>query len=172
MSPRIAAIKNIAIIAALLGLAGYGIVRSRDALRTGEEGAKIWFYDESEKRLYAAPSAAIPPHKGIGGESGDGVRAIVVTLGGEAAPKRIAYLQTYAPPLKSILDNAAAAHAAGKPFAGQPSPESDFFISNTLVRAEEDALWHPLNSPEGRKASSQWRSWRGPQGEPPSISVP
>jgi hypothetical protein len=57
-------------------------------------------------------------------------------------------------------------------FAGMPDRESDFFVTNTLVKTESEDQWHPLNSSDGRQIVNQWRSWRGPQGQTPAISVP
>ncbi len=144
--------------------------------RTGEEGAGVWFYDQSAKRLYAMPRDTLPPDKGIGGPSGDGVRAVVVAFRGEQndpRKRRIAYLESYTPELKQLLDQIRTAHVSGQPFAGGvPARNSDFVQTNTLVKSVEDSAWHAASSPEGQRAMTAWRSWRGPDGQAPVICVP
>lgn len=178
MNPQIrTALKwSASILLATLAI-GFVVRRGASFWHSGESGALVWFYDESEKQLYAAPVDIPPPHKGVGGSKNDGVRAFVVQLGsGDAKDprtRRIAYLQTYTPELKSLLDNVQAAHASGKPFTGKiPARDSDFFQTNTLVRREQDANWHPSNTPEAKRITTEWRSWRGSNGEPPQPSTP
>ena len=63
------------------------VVRSGALRSKSPDGASVWFYDESEKRLYAAPSDTVPPDKGIGGR----VRAVVIVPGrAPAAPVKSA----------------------------------------------------------------------------------
>ena len=139
--------------------------------QTGDAGARVWFYDESAQRLYAAPADTIPPHKGTSGRSGDGVRAVVVTMPGHK--QRVAYLETYSPELKAVLEEVHKAHAAKRPFAGRvPARDSDFFQTNTLVRRVDESVWHPSNSPEALAIQSEWRTWGGPGAPPPAISTP
>jgi hypothetical protein len=147
---------------------------ARSLWQGGEEGARVWFYDLHAKKLYAATAATIPPDKGLGGKPGDGVRAIVVTFGGKTDDeknRRIAYLTTYRPELKTVMDRVLASRAAGKPMQA-PSPESDFYLTNTLVKRVEDANWVALNSEEAASITSEWREWRGPKGQPPAVSTP
>lgn len=155
---------------------GFMMARGGALFRGGEEGAKVWFYDESEKQLYPVDNNTVPPHKGIGGKSGDGVRAIVVSYTMKPKDRKelqIAYLQTYSPELKTVLENVRAAHASGKPYTGKkPDPESDFFQSNTLVRRIDDSVWHPVNTSEGADITTEWRSWKGPKNEAPVVNVP
>jgi hypothetical protein len=169
-------LKFLAIVAVLITASVFLYGRARSLWTTGESGASVWFYDQSEKRLYPVPSGTIAPHKGIGGQSGDGVRAVVVTFGGnrgQSPEQRIAYLETYAPELKQILEQVRAARDAHQPFKGPiPSRDSDFFQTNTMVKRPEDASWFPSNGSEGQRVISEWRDWRGPYGEPPAISVP
>jgi hypothetical protein len=144
--------------------------------RIGEEGATAWFYDLSEKRLYEVSRETLPPHERVGGPSGDGVRAVVVASRSEhndPSRRRIAYLETYTPELKALLEKVKAAHASGKPFGGTvPARHSDYFQINALVRGPEEAEWHTSGSPEGRRAMTEWRSWRGPDGQPPVVCAP
>ena len=164
--------------AVILAAAGVGLIAShlQAAWRSGEEGAKVWFYDQSERRLYEAPRDTVPPDKGIGGPSGDGVRAVVVSFRPEQSDphkRRIAYLETHTPALKQLLDRARTAHAAGRAFTERiPPRDSDYFRTNTLVKRVEETEWHLTGSPEGRAVMSEWQSWRGPDGQPPIVCVP
>ena len=76
--PKLATAEALAIVAVAFVSKQVGGLR-----KTGEEGATTWFYDQSENRLYEVPRDTIPPHKGIGGPSGDGVRAVVVAFRAE-----------------------------------------------------------------------------------------
>ncbi|HWD20550.1 MAG TPA: hypothetical protein VHB20_14885 [Verrucomicrobiae bacterium] len=137
------------------------------ASETGEDGAAVWFYDESAQRLYRAPRDTIPPDK-------HGVRAFVVApRSAQRDQQKIAYLETYGPPLKTLLEEVRRARAAGQPFRGQiPARNSDFIQTNTLVRRETENAWHAAGSPEGQKIETEWRSWRGPNGEELVVCVP
>jgi len=164
--------------ALILVAVGVGFIASRlhASWRSGEEGAKVWFYDQSEKRLYEAPRDTIPPDKGIGGPSGDGVRAVVVAFQGEQSDprkRRIAYLETHTPALKQLLDRAQASRASGGAFMERiPPRDSDYFRTNTLVKRVEETAWHLTGSAEGRAVMPEWQSWRGPDGQPPIVCVP
>lgn len=154
---------------------GFVFSRMRD-LRRGGERASVWFYDESQKRLYAAPDDTIPPHEGCGGKPDDGVRAVVVAFRGEerdSRKRRIAYLEIYTAELKALLEQARAARASGRVLGGQmPTRDSDYFQSHTLVRRVEESDWHAVNSAEGLRITSEWRAWRGPEGQAPVVCVP
>jgi hypothetical protein len=144
--------------------------------QSGEQGAQVWFYDQSERELYRAANHTLPPDHGIGGKAADGVRAVVVAFRGDTADprtRRIAYLETYTPELKALLEQVQAAHRAGKPFAGRvPSRDSDYFQTNTLVKSADEGDWHFLSSAEGRELTTAWRTWRGPAGQPPMVCAP
>ena len=177
MRPQAQAVLKVvtAIAVAVVALAIVG--RRVGGLRqTGEEGAVVWFYDQSEQRLYQVPRDTIPPHVGIGGPKGDGVRAVVVAFRGDQddpGKRRIAYLETCTPELKGLLERVRQARAAGKVIAGGiPPRDSDYFQTNSLVRSPDEAEWHASSSPEGRAIMSAWRSWRGPAGTPPVVSAP
>lgn len=164
-------------LAATLLLAGVALVWliSRTAGQS-HGGEQVWFHDQSEKRLYPGNADTIPPDKGIGGKSGDGVRAIVVAFPADQndpRKRRIAYLETYAPQLKDLLERILKARAARRPFGEQiPSRDSDFFQTNTLVKHPNDTDWQPVSSAEGQQIMSQWRSWRSPDGRPPIVCAP
>lgn len=54
---------------ALVGAAiAFIVQRGHSLWQSGEDGARVWFYDVKEKQLFAAPVAAIPPVKGIHGQ--------------------------------------------------------------------------------------------------------
>ena len=169
-------IKTLVVAALVVGAVGFAAARLHQFRHAGEEGASAWFYDESAKKLYAAPRDTVPPDKGIDRRTGDGVRAVVVRLGpkaGEPANRRIAYLETYTPELKQCLERVRAAKAAGQPAAGRvPERESAYFQTNELVKRVEDAEWYSVASLEGRKIMSEWRAWRGVGGETPVVCLP
>jgi hypothetical protein len=177
MSPRAKTISKAASAGGLLLVAlALGISRLHHVTATGEEGARIWFYDQSEQKLYAVPRDTIPPHPGIGGTKGDGVRAIVVALPQEQkdpAKRQIAYLETYTLELQELLEGVRAARAAGQPYAGKlPDSESNFIQKNTLVRRPTESSWHDIASPEGQKIMTEWRKTLAPEGQPLVVCVP
>ena len=177
MNPHARTILKLA-AAVVLAAAAVAFVSKRigGLRKSGEEGARTWFYDQSEKRLYEVPRDTIPPDKGIGGPGGDGVRAVVVAFRGDQdAPRkrRIAYLETCTPELKDVLEKVQAARASGHAFKGRiPERNSEYFQTNCLVKAPDETEWHASNSPEGRRAMTAWRSWRGPDGQPPIVCAP
>ena len=124
-------LKLAAVVLCLVVGGGLLFSRVRKASRVGEEGAQVRFYDQSEKQLYPVSRDTIPPHKGIGGTKGDGVRAMVAAPKGDAdapAKRRIAYLETYTPELKQLLHDVIAARAARRPYPGKlPSRDGDYF---------------------------------------------
>ena len=165
-------------VAVVLAVVAVAFVTNRvgGVRKTGEEGATAWFYDQSEKRLYEVPRDTLPPHKGIGGASGDGVRAVVVAFRaeqGDPRKRRIAYLETYTPELKELLDKVQAARASKQAFRGfVPPRDSEYFQTNSLVKGLEETEWHASSSLEGRRVMTEWRSRRGPDGQPPVVCVP
>jgi hypothetical protein len=177
MSPQARTLVKVA-TAAALAVAAVAFVSERveGFRKSGEESAMIWFYDQSEQRLYPVPRDTIPPDKGIGGATGDGVRAVVVAFRAERddpRKRRIAYLETCTPELKGLLEKVQAARASGRGFKERvPARDSDYFQTNSLVKVPEETEWHPSSSPEGRRAMTAWRSWRGPDGQPPIVCVP
>jgi hypothetical protein len=150
--------------------------RLRDASRVGEEGAQVWYYDESEKEIYPVARDTIPPHKGIGGPKGDGVRAVVAVPKGDAkspSKRRVAYLETYRPELKKLLEDVRATRVARRAFpVPVPSRDSDYFGTNTVVRRPGEPDWHAVSSKEGQRIMSEWRTWQGPDGQPLVLCLP
>jgi hypothetical protein len=177
MNEKTRAMTKVAALAILvLGALALAVSRIRAGLATGEEGAAVWFYDQSEKQLYPVPRETIPPHVGIGGPSGDGVRAAVVACPCEqddSRKRRIAYLETYTPELQRMLKDACAARLAGRPCSGPvPARDSEYFQINTLVRRADEDIWHTSASPEGQAIMTEWRRCRCADGQPPAVCVP
>ena len=161
---------SVAVLTALGVL--FAVAKVRHFRGDGEDGAKVWFYDQSAHRLYPAPRYLIPPD----GNSDARVRAMVIGfqgLGNKISQIKIAYLEKYSPECKGLLERAEAAHAAKRPFGEKvPSQNSAYFQDNTLVKRPGEASWHTLGSGEARQIMAAWREWRGPAGQPPIISVP
>jgi hypothetical protein len=143
---------------------------------TGEEDLQVWFYDQSERELYVMPRDTIPPDKGIGGEENDGVKAIVVAGHDECDDgknRRIAYMETYTPEHKRLVEGVRAARAAGRPYGEPlPEPESGFYDKNTLVRRVDDPTWHDMTTAQARQIVAQWRSERGRDGKALDACTP
>lgn len=138
--------------------------------RAGESGAAVWFYDPHTQQLYRASRDTIPPDS----RNHEGVRAMVVSFRGqEPQTPRIAYLETYGPPLKAALERVKLAQASGKAL-NEPPPErnSEFFRTNDLVRRVEEPEWHPAGSPAGRKIMEEWKQWRSADGREPMVCMP
>jgi hypothetical protein len=171
-----ARLKLVGVIVLTVICVGFVARRASRLWRSGEQGAQVWFYDQSERELYPAANHTLPPDHGIGGKAADGVRAVVVAFRGDTADprtRRIAYLETYTPELKALLEQVQTAHRAGEPFAGRVPPrDSDYFQTNTLVKSVDEGDWHFLSSAEGRKLTTAWRTWRGPAGQPPMVCAP
>jgi hypothetical protein len=160
-------------LAALTALAlVFAVTKVRHFRHDGEEGARVWFYDQSANRLYPAPRDLIPPD----GNDDARVRALVIGfqgLGNEVSQLKIAYLEKYSPEFKALLERAAAAHASKLPFTEKmPSQSSDYFQDNTMVKLPGETSWHTVSTVEARNIMAAWREWRGPAGQPPIISVP
>ena len=177
MSPQAGSFLKVAVAAALAIVAVAFVSKRVGGFRkTGEEGSTIWFYDQSERRLYEVPGDTIPPDKGIGGPGGDGVRAVVVAFRAQQSDpskRRIAYLETCTPELKDLLEKLRAARASGQAFKARiPAHDSDYFQINSLVKGLEETEWHASSSSEGRRAMTAWRSWRGPDGQPQVACLP
>ena len=150
----------------------FAVVKAMHFRGEGEAGARVWFYDQSAQRLYAAPRDLIPPD----GNGDAQVRAMVIGfqgLGNNVSQLKIAYLEKYNPDLKALLERAQSAHAAKQAFKEKiPSRDSVFFQDNTMVKRPGENLWHTLGSAEAREIMVEWRDWRGPAGQTPIISIP
>lgn len=177
MTSRTKTIIKIAVVGGLLVTAGAMTVsRLRQFTTTGEQGLQVWFYDLSERQLYAVARDTVPPHNGIGGEKNDGVKAVVVanrTECGNGTKRRIAYLETYTPEHKQLEEGVRAARAERRPY-GRPIPDAEggFYEKNTLVRRVDDPKWYDMTTPEAKRIVSVWRSERGPDGKTLEVCTP
>jgi len=154
-----------AAVGALMGIAAW---RLWVVLSAGDGvSEKAWYYDESAHRLFVGARGLVPPIRGIDGPELDGVRAVVVAPPGrcnEAALRRIAYLETSAPELKKVLEEAKASGRA-------PTISRGAAQGLRLVRREGDAQWVSLLTPEGEALVGGW-AVPGPDGETPAVCSP
>ena len=137
--------------------------------RTNDSDGKVYFYDLSQQKLFAAPRSSVPPIRGIDNAEEDGVRAIVISENGNPADRkhrRIAYLEKYTPQLKAQFE------AIQRDGAGTTnSLRREDVPASTLVRRLTDRDWYPMNSAEGEKIVAEWNV-PGPNGTYPVVCVP
>lgn len=147
-----------------LGVAIFLVVRF---LRQGDGiSENTFFYDLSEKKLFAASREALPPIKGLNNAEEDAVRAVVISASGNPkgkAGRKIAYLEKYGPEFKQRLEEVRLGKA--EPF---PRGTRDGF---RFVKRLEGMEWFAVNSPEGAKILSEWNV-PGPDGKYPAVCVP
>lgn len=154
---------KLAVAVILLGLAAFSFARffSRD----DGVSEKTFFYDLSEKKLFAASREALPPIRGLDNAEEDAVRAVVISRGHpeDKSSRAIAYLEKYAPELKQNL----AEVRAGK---AEPLPSA---VRNGLrfVKRVEDGEWSRVNTPQGQAILNGWNV-AGPDGKFPAVCVP
>jgi hypothetical protein len=149
---------------ALLGGAFFILVRF---LRQSDGiSEQTYFYDLSEKKLFAASREALPPIRGINNAEEDAVRAVVISMNGNSKDKagqKIAYLEKYAPEFKLQIEKVRAGQ-------GEPLPRSA--RSNyRFVRRVDDSEWYAVSSPEGEKILNEWNI-AGSDGKYPVVCVP
>jgi hypothetical protein len=140
---------KIAVALVLFAGAAFGFYRFFHQ-RTGVS-ERAFFYDLSEKKLFAAPREALPPIRGINDAQEDGVRAVVICTAGEPdnpSNQSIAYLEKYAPELKLNIEQARAGKA-------EPMP-SKVRNGYRLVKRPQDDKWQAANSPEGQVILNGW----------------
>jgi hypothetical protein len=177
MTSRTKTIIKLTVVGGLLAVAvAMGIAQMRRFSATGEEALQTWYYDLSEGKLYTVPRDTTPPHKGIGGEKNDGVRTVVVADHGEcddSRKRRIAYLETYTPEHKQLVEDVRAARAAGRAY-DQPIPgaESGFYEKNTLVRRVDEPTWHDMTTAEAKRIVAEARGQRGSNGKVLDVCTP
>jgi hypothetical protein len=153
------------ILLALAALAGAGYLWFWRADHGGTDQA--FFYDLSEKRLFAAPRTSVPPIRGLNGSEPDAVRAVVISTNGQPERKetwKIAYLEKYSPELKRQMEEAQ--RSGGSPALGR-----DEAMSHRFVRRLEEAEWYAMNTPEAEKIVTEW-STPGPDGVTPTVCSP
>jgi hypothetical protein len=162
--------ESFAVLAALAVL--FTLAKVRHFRGGGEDRARVWFYDQSAKRLYPVPRGLIPPD----GNDDTKVRAMVIGfqgMGNDINQLKIAYLEKYSSEFKALLERAEAAHAAGRPFGEKvPSQNSAYFKDNFFVKLPGEASWHAVGTGEARQIMAGWHEWHGPAGQRPIISVP
>lgn len=110
------------------------------------------FYDLSEQKLFAAPRDAFAPITGIGGESNDGVEAVVIHCPECNDMPEIAYLRTHTPEYKAKEE---ASRNSGR---GIEELTRDWIEEHTLVRRVNGEAWHSTASPEGRAIVQGWKT--------------
>ena len=136
-------------------------------LRQGDGVSEnTFFYDLSEKKLFAASREALPPIRGLNNAEEDAVRAVVIAPNGntkDKAGRKIAYLEKYGPEFKQRLEEVRLGKA--EPF---PRGTRDGF---RFVKRLEGTEWFAVNSPEGAKILSDWNV-PGPDGKYPVVCVP
>jgi len=155
---------KVVLAAALLGFATCMFLRF--FRREDDIAETTFFYDLSEKKLFAAPRDAVPPIRGLNDAEEDAVRAVVIARNGnpdDKAGRKIAYLEKYAPELKQILEKVRAGKA-------EPLPR-DARNSYRFVKRLGDAEWHAVSSPEGQKIMTEW-AVAVPDGKVPVVCVP
>jgi len=157
-------IYKLAFALVLLGIATF------IALRFMREDAGVaettFFYDLSEKKLFAAPREALPPIRGLNDDEEDAVRAVVIAPNGnpkDVGSRKIAYLEKYAPEFKRQLEQVRSGEA-------NPLPRGTR-NAYRFVKRVEDTQWYALDSPEGERILTNWNV-AGPDGQYPVVCVP
>jgi hypothetical protein len=154
-------------LALALVLLGSAVVLALRFLRQDDGVAETtFFYDLSEKKLFAAPREALPPIRGLNDAEEDAVRAVVIAPNGnpkDVANRKIAYLEKYAPEFKRQLEQVRDGQANPLPRGSRNAYR--------FVKRVEDAEWRALNSPEGEKILAEWNV-PGPNGNYPVVCTP
>jgi len=151
---------------ALVLLGGAGFLASRFLRQDDGIAETTFFYDLSEKKLFAAPREALPPISGLNDAEEDAVRAVVIAPNGnpkDLASRKIAYLEKYAPEFKRQLEQVRSGHADPLPRGSRNAYR--------FVKRVQDTEWRALNSPEGEKILTEWNV-AGPDGKYPVVCVP
>jgi hypothetical protein len=159
--------EQIKLVAALLILGAAVFFSIRFFRASGGGSEKAFFYDLSEKKLFAAPRTSVPPIPGLNDTELDAVRAVVVSTNGrpkEKASWKIAYLEKYSPELKRQME---AAQAGSEPL-GMGRGEA---LGHRFVRRVDDPEWFPMSSPEAERIVTEWCS-PGPDGVTPVVCAP
>lgn len=149
----------------LLGTSAWLLYRHFRSNRPGEE--QTFFYDLSERKLFAASRTGIPPIRGINDNQEDAFRAVVISTNGNPADKsawKIAYLEKCSPELKQQFETARAQGTAAQ--MSRTSAQEHRF-----VRRLTDEQWYPMNTPEAQVIVSEWLT-AGPGGGPAAVCTP
>ncbi len=142
-------------------------------LFSSPEGEALeFFYDESEQKLFTAPTGSIPPIKGINDDQLDGVRAIVIAPKGQRddeSTHRIAYLEKWSPQLKQHMEAASKAKEAGHTVPNIVDRSQRKF--HQFVRRTDSPQWYTMNTDEAAKIMATLRT-KDAQGKIPDICTP
>ena len=151
---------------ALVLLCGAAVMALRFLRQDDGITETTFFYDMSEKKLFAAPREALPPIRGINDSEEDAVRAVVIAPNGNSkdlAARKIAYLEKYAPEFKRQLEQVRNGQANPLPRGARDAYR--------FVKRAEDTVWRAMNSPEGEKILTEWNV-AGPDGKFPTVCTP
>jgi len=157
---------TIKVIVVVLLFAGAGFGFYRFFNKKSGVAEEAYFYDLSEKKLFAAARESLPPIRGLNDAEEDAVRAVVICASGDpknSANRTIAYLEKYAPELKQNIEEA----RTGKSDA-MPTKQRNGY---RLVSRPGDDKWHPSNTPEGQKIMTSWHV-AGTDGQYPTVCSP
>jgi hypothetical protein len=155
---------KIVLIVVLFAAAGFGFYRSLS--QKPDISEKNYFYDLSEKKLFAASREELPPIQGVNDSMEDAVRAIVICAAGnpdDPANRSIAYLEKYAPELKQNIEQARLGKA-------EPMKTRERNGLRQVARAE-DAKWFPADTREGQHIMTNWNVV-GASGSYPIVCSP
>ncbi len=151
---------------ALVLLGGAGFMAYRYFQQDDGVAENTFFYDLSEKKLFAAPREALPPIRGLNDAEEDAVRAVVIAPNGnpkDESGRKIAYLEKYAPEFKRQLEQVRNGQATPLPRGARNAYR--------FVKRVEDTEWRALDSPEGEKILNEWNV-PGPDGRFPAVCTP
>ncbi len=154
------------IVIALLLLAGAAFGFYRFFSKDDGVSEKSFFYDLSEKKLFAAARETLSPTRGINDSTEDGVRAVVICKSGDPdnpANHSIAYLEKYTPELRQNIEQARTGKA-------EPMSARDHAKNRLVAFAGEDK-WHTADSAEGQKITKSWHV-AGADGNYPTVCSP
>src|SRR5262245_35618566 len=155
-----ATIAKLSLAVLLLGVAAFMVIA---VLRRGDGvSEQTFFYDLSEKKLFAVSREALPPIRGLNDAEEDAVRAVVICADGKKE-RRIAYLEKYALEYKQQIEQVR---------AGKAEPLSrGSRDAYRLVKPVDGTNWFPLSSPEGKAILTNWNV-PGPDGTFPVVCSP
>lgn len=156
----------IKLVLAVILLGGAGFAFYRHFSREPGVSEKEFFYDISEKKLFAAAREALPPIRGLNDAEEDAVRAVVICPASDPdnpANRKIAYLEKYGPELKRSIEEVRAGKA-------EPLPAKVRNGYRFVKRADEET-WHAVNTPAGERTLNDWNV-PGPDGKPPVVCIP
>ena len=154
------------VVLAVILLSGAAVLLAQFLKRDNGVSESTFFYDLSQKKLFAAPRETIPPMRGLDNAEEDAVRAVVVAVNGNPKDKtnrKIAYLEKYAPELKEHL-------AKVRDGKAEPLPRGSR-DSYRFVKRLDDVEWRAVNTPEGEKILGEWNV-PGPDGKFPIVCTP